>query len=78
MITCLSAWITLNDIIFAFSLKYPVMSQLIQVFPTNFKGILCIGFLKRAREEKETAKDRVVKDLQVSFFTGQFHKLIGE
>ncbi|XP_038905259.1 uncharacterized protein LOC120091338 isoform X2 [Benincasa hispida] len=27
-------------------------------------GILCIGFLKRAREEKETAKDRVVKDLQ--------------
>lgn len=27
-------------------------------------GILCIGFLKRAREKKETAKDRVVKDLQ--------------
>ncbi|KAG6576880.1 hypothetical protein SDJN02_22534 [Cucurbita argyrosperma subsp. argyrosperma] len=27
-------------------------------------GILCIGFLKRAREEKETSKDRVVKDLQ--------------
>uniref|UniRef100_A0A9I9DGV1 Uncharacterized protein n=1 Tax=Cucumis melo TaxID=3656 RepID=A0A9I9DGV1_CUCME len=29
-------------------------------------GILCIGFLKRAREKKETAKDKVVKDLQVS------------
>ncbi|KAL0547645.1 hypothetical protein IC582_017590 [Cucumis melo] len=27
-------------------------------------GILCIGFLKRAREKKETAKDKVVKDLQ--------------
>ncbi|KAG6595527.1 hypothetical protein SDJN03_12080, partial [Cucurbita argyrosperma subsp. sororia] len=28
------------------------------------KGIMCIGFLKRAREEKETAKDRIVNDLQ--------------
>ncbi|XP_022149233.1 uncharacterized protein LOC111017704 [Momordica charantia] len=27
-------------------------------------GILCLGFLKRAREEKETAKERTVKDLQ--------------
>ena len=42
------------------------MNQLILVFPTNLKGILCIGFLKRAREEKETSKDRVVKDLQVT------------
>lgn len=55
MITCLFACITLNGIFDS-------------VFPTNFKGILCIGFLKRAREKKETAKDRVVKDLQVSSF----------
>lgn len=38
-------------------------------FSYILKGMLCLGFLKRAREEKETAKDRVVKDLQVSVFT---------
>lgn len=70
VITCLFAWLNwTGSNCYIFSLKYSD-NQLILVSPTNFKGILCLGFLKRAREEKETAKERTVKDLQVGFSTG--------
>ena len=32
----------------------------------NFKGILCIGFLKRARQKTEISREQAVKDLEVS------------
>ncbi|KAF2532719.1 hypothetical protein F2Q70_00033452 [Brassica cretica] len=32
--------------------------------PFDCKGILCIGFLKRARQKKEISKDQAVKDLE--------------
>lgn len=42
----------------------------------NFKGILCIGFLKRARQQKEASREQAIKDLEVIYcpwFKLQFH-----
>ncbi|KAG4180679.1 hypothetical protein ERO13_A10G179201v2 [Gossypium hirsutum] len=31
------------------------------------KGILCIGFLKRSRQQKEITREQAVQDLEVSY-----------
>lgn len=32
------------------------------------KGILCIGFLKRARQKQEITREQAAKDLEVCFY----------
>lgn len=37
-----------------------------------FKGLLCIGFLKRARQKTEISREQAIKDLEVSFHIPRF------
>ena len=51
--------------IFSLSLKLSLVVLILGLF-SNIKGILCIGFLKRARQQKEITREQAEKDLEVS------------
>lgn len=54
----------------------PILEYLVDcLYFIDLQGILCIGFVKRARMKKEVSRDQAVKDLRVMHLLDMQHLL---